>query len=87
MCSSPSAIQESLAELPVGRTTLVIAHRLATITRADSILVVKDGAIVEQGRHADLLGKSGGVYRRPHAAQPSIEQQDRVLATLNERSA
>jgi len=43
------AIQQSLAELSQGRTTLVIAHRLATITSADRIVVVEDGHIVEEG--------------------------------------
>jgi ATP-binding cassette subfamily B protein len=62
------AIQESLAELSQGRTTLVIAHRLATVRRADRILVVTEAGIVEQGSHAALL-EAGGVYRALHAAQ------------------
>lgn len=53
------AIQQSLAELSKGRTTLVIAHRLATITQADRILVVNEGAIVEDGSHAELLSMNG----------------------------
>jgi ABC-type multidrug transport system fused ATPase/permease subunit len=52
-------VQEAIAELCKGRTTLVIAHRLATIMHADSILVVQDGAIVESGRHDELLRKAG----------------------------
>ena len=52
-------VQEAIAELCKGRTTLVIAHRLATIMHADSILVVQDGAIVESGRHDELLRKGG----------------------------
>ena len=63
------AIQHSLAELSEGRTTLVIAHRLATIVNADRILVVADGRIVEQGSHAELLLREAGQYRRLHAAQ------------------
>ncbi len=62
------AIQESLAELSVGRTTLVIAHRLATIQNADRILVVDDSGIAEQGRHEELL-EAGGAYSRLHLAQ------------------
>jgi len=62
------AIQRSLAELAAGRTTLVIAHRLATIRNADRILVVTEQGIVEQGSHRDLLA-AGGVYQRLHAAQ------------------
>jgi ATP-binding cassette, subfamily B, bacterial len=62
------AIQASLAELAVGRTTLVIAHRLATIQNADRIVVVDESGVAEQGRHHDLL-VAGGVYQRLHDAQ------------------
>jgi ATP-binding cassette subfamily B protein len=62
------AIQRSLAELSVGRTTLVIAHRLATIQNADRIVVVDDTGIAEQGRHDELVG-AGGIYSRLHEAQ------------------
>ncbi len=62
------AIQASLAELAVGRTTLVIAHRLATIQNADRIVVVDESGVAEQGRHDDLLAFAG-VYQRLHAAQ------------------
>lgn len=61
-------IQKALQELAQGRTTLVIAHRLATIRDADRIVVVADANIVEQGSHKDLLS-AGGVYRRLHDAQ------------------
>jgi ATP-binding cassette subfamily B protein len=62
------AIQRSLAELAVGRTSLVIAHRLATIRDADRIVVVDAQGVVEQGRHAELLA-AGGAYRRLHDVQ------------------
>jgi ATP-binding cassette subfamily B protein len=62
------AIQQSLAELAVGRTTLVIAHRLATIRDADRIVVVDAHGVVEQGRHRELLA-AGGAYRRLHDVQ------------------
>ena len=62
------AIQASLAELSEGRTTLVIAHRLATIQGADRIVVVDETGVAEQGRHRDLIAR-GGVYRRLHEAQ------------------
>ncbi len=61
-------IQKALAELAEGRTTLVIAHRLATIRGADRIVVVSDAGIVEQGSHTELL-RAGGIYRRLHDAQ------------------
>jgi ATP-binding cassette, subfamily B, bacterial MsbA len=52
-------VQEALAELCKGRTTLVIAHRLSTIMHADCILVVQDGLVVESGQHDELLRKNG----------------------------
>lgn len=63
------AIQQSLSELSVGRTTLVIAHRLATIVNADRIMVVEGGQIAEQGSHTELLSVKNGRYKRLHAAQ------------------
>lgn len=63
-----AAIQQSLAELSVGRTTLVIAHRLATIKNADRIVVVTEEGITEQGRHEELV-TAGGIYSRLHQAQ------------------
>jgi ATP-binding cassette subfamily B protein len=62
------AIQRSLAELSVGRTSLVIAHRLATIQNADRIVVVDDSGIAEQGRHDELVA-AGCIYTRLHQAQ------------------
>ncbi|KAK2750975.1 hypothetical protein FQN57_000050 [Myotisia sp. PD_48] len=56
-------VQESLARLTAGRTTIVIAHRLSTILKADQIMVVNDGQIVEQGTHLELLKKHGYYHR------------------------
>jgi ATP-binding cassette subfamily B protein len=62
------AIQQSLAELAEGRTTLVIAHRLATIQGADRIVVVDETGVAEQGRHDELV-ELAGIYSRLHEAQ------------------
>lgn len=62
------AIQASLQELAVGRTSLIIAHRLATIRDADRIVVISDGGIAAEGTHDGLL-QAGGLYRRLHEAQ------------------
>ncbi|MCM3633714.1 MULTISPECIES: ABC transporter ATP-binding protein [Paenibacillus] len=66
------AIQQSLAELSVGRTTLVIAHRLATIKNADVIVVVTEEGIAEQGSHAELLD-AGGAYAKLYEAQFGLQ--------------
>ena len=59
---SERLVQEALDELMKGRTSLIIAHRLATVKSADKILVLKEGKIVEDGSHADLMQKDG-TYR------------------------
>jgi ATP-binding cassette subfamily B protein len=61
-------IQEALDRLMEGRTTFVIAHRLATVRRADLILVMENGRIVQRGRHEDLLAQ-GGLYKEIHDLQ------------------
>ena len=60
---SEALIQESLANLMAGRTSFIIAHRLSTVIRADKILVIKDGEILETGTHETLLAK-GGLYQK-----------------------
>ena len=59
---SEALIQKSLSELTKGRTTFVIAHRLSTIRKADQILVIEDGRIVEKGTHDELIEKQGRYY-------------------------
>ena len=66
---SEAAVQDALAELAVGRTLLVIAHRLHTIVGADQILVLDGGRIVERGQHADLLAAHGPYARLWQAQQ------------------
>ena len=65
---SERRIQAALAHLMRGRTTLVIAHRLSTIEKADRIVVMRDGAIVETGNHAELIAHQG-YYSMLHAKQ------------------
>jgi len=65
---SEAFIQEALERLMAGRTTIVIAHRLATVVRADRILVLDGGRIVETGTHAELARREG-VYSRLAALQ------------------
>ena len=65
---SERAVRSAITTLMRGHTTFVIAHRLSTVVDADTILVLENGHIVEQGKHSDLLSKNG-VYARLVAAQ------------------
>jgi ABC-type multidrug transport system fused ATPase/permease subunit len=72
---SEAMIQAGLNELMQGRTTFVIAHRLSTIRRADQILVVEDGRIVERGNHAELFAMNGryyDLYTRQHGLEANL---------------
>ena len=74
-------IQDSLRELAAGHTSLVIAHRLSTVTDADEILVLEQGAIVERGTHAALLRRDGlyaAMWARQHRAAEVEEAQEPV---------
>jgi ATP-binding cassette, subfamily C, bacterial CydD len=69
--ASEAAIQEALERLMAGRTTLLIAHRLSTVIKADRIVVIEDGTAVEAGRHSELLGRQTA-YARLVAAQQEM---------------
>ena len=72
---SEAMIQAGLNQLMQGRTTFVIAHRLSTIRRADQILVVEEGRIVERGNHAELFGMGGryyDLYTRQHGLEANL---------------
>jgi subfamily B ATP-binding cassette protein MsbA len=62
-------VQDALGRLMQNRTSFVIAHRLSTVRRADQIIVLERGRIVETGRHDELVARSGGAYAKLHALQ------------------
>ena len=64
---SESVVQQALDKAAQGRTTLVIAHRLSTIRNADMIVAMKDGQVVEVGKHDDLMEKNGLYYELVNA--------------------
>ena len=68
---SEKLVQDALSSLLQNRTSLVIAHRLSTIQNADEILVIKEGEIIERGKHDDLLKIEGGLYQRLNLMQHS----------------
>lgn len=74
---SEKVVQQALDELMKGRTTLVIAHRLSTIQDADTIMVINDGQIVEQGTHDELLAR-GGAYAALYNTQFASQQAPKV---------
>jgi ATP-binding cassette subfamily B protein len=74
-------IQEALDKLMEGRTTFVIAHRLSTVRRADMIVVMDKGGIVQQGTHAELLAK-GGLYREIHDLQLVENKPDEEMQVV-----
>jgi len=69
--NSERIVQATLDAATKNRTTIAIAHRLSTVVKADQILVVDDGKIVERGTHAQLLNKNG-VYKRLVASQNTL---------------
>ena len=74
---SERLVQSALNNLMAGRTTIVIAHRLSTVRRADRILVLEAGRLAEMGTHQELLDR-GGIYRRLYELQ--FAEEDRPVA-------
>ena len=66
-------VQDAFAELMKGKTSFIVAHRLSTIKNADTILVMKDGNIIEQGSHEELM-KAGGFYKELYLSQWASEE-------------
>jgi subfamily B ATP-binding cassette protein MsbA len=91
---SEAMIQQGLAVLMRGRTTFVIAHRLSTIRRADQILVIEGGRIIERGNHASLYALGGryfDLYTRQHGIESNLflapgEGQNNLDAPAEENS-
>jgi subfamily B ATP-binding cassette protein MsbA len=77
---SEKLVFDALDRLMEGKTSIVIAHRLATIERADRIFVIQDGAIVETGKHQELLAK-GGLYARLHEIQFRVRERPTTTGT------
>jgi ABC-type multidrug transport system fused ATPase/permease subunit len=73
-------IRAAMESVMKGRTTFVIAHRLSTVHRADQILVLDDGKIVERGTHFELLAL-GGLYHRIHELQ--LRPQEEVMKEID----
>ena len=76
-----AAIREALERLMVGKTTLIIAHRLSSVVSADRILVLDRGRLVETGSHAELAA-AGGAYSKLMSSQQSTPEADLLAATL-----
>ena len=79
---SESLIQAAVEKLIIGRTTIIVAHRLSTVQKVDRILVFDRGRIVEQGTHAELVKREGGHYRElfEHQAMGLLDGQEEAAA-------
>ena len=82
--TSEAAVQAALADALVGRTSIVIAHRLSTVREADAILVIEAGRVVERGTHADLLA-AGGRYAQLYQTQFDDEAVESVALSVSSR--
>jgi subfamily B ATP-binding cassette protein MsbA len=72
-------VEEAMEELLQGRSTLIIAHRLSTVQRADRVIVIDRGRVVEEGRHSDLVAAEG-VYSRLYRGQ--FREEDALQARM-----
>ena len=79
-----AVILEALDRLMVGRTTLVLAHRLSSVINCDRILVLQDGRVIEQGSHLELIGQDG-VYKHLMGEQAQMKEPPRVSQSKVER--
>ena len=70
-----AVIQVALDHLMEGRTTLIIAHRLSSVVKADRIIVLEDGRLVESGNHGELVA-AGGVYAELMAQQRELDEEE-----------
>jgi ATP-binding cassette subfamily B protein len=75
---SESLVQQALNGLMQGRTSVIIAHRLSTVRRADCIYVVKAGEVVETGTHAELIAQPDGLYRTLSELQLDLGEPERT---------
>jgi len=75
-------VQDALAKLMLNRTSFVIAHRLSTVRRADLIIVLDEGRVMEQGRHEELLARADSLYAKLY----SLQLFDRDEAELTARA-
>jgi ABC-type multidrug transport system fused ATPase/permease subunit len=75
---SEALIQKALDTVLRGRTSFVVAHRLSTITSADMIVVMDKGAIIEKGRHEELMQIDGGQYRKLYEELRGTRSEEQV---------
>ena len=73
-----SLVQQALDALMQGRTSVIIAHRLSTVRRADCIYVLKEGEVVESGTHDELVARPNGVYRTLSELQFDLGEPERA---------
>jgi ATP-binding cassette subfamily B protein len=79
---SERLVQQALEELMKGRTCFVIAHRLSTIRNADTIVMLRDGSVLESGSHEELMLVPDGAYRRMVELQQGLDLSDEIEVTV-----